>query len=236
MKKSTAALCVIAALAVIVLMGPNKEVSKPVAPKPEKVEVAKPTNIYAELGKSINPLIMPGYGRYCSSSVISYKGKTFNFTNRHCCDVEQPLGMPEDTILIGEELASILYSSNKSDICILSTGKKKGLKVAKKAPSQYEEAFVIGYPLGEPQTLRKGHFNYSDSVCIPYGDDLLNPDFRCVESYVLSIIIRPGNSGSPTFNAKGEVIGIAYAGNDIDAIATTLEQLKAALDIAHAQR
>jgi len=189
-------------------------------------------NEYSALGKHINPVMYAGKGKFCSSSMIKYKGNVYAVTNRHCCAVTQP-NVPDDYKIIGDSTLKVLFVSETSDHCIINTDLKRGLDLAYRPPKPYDATFVIGYPKGYPQTLRLGHFQYMQDVCIDYSKDYFFPDVRCVSSYVNSVIIRGGNSGSPLFNSRGYVIGIIYGASDIDSISTTLSQLKNALEEAH---
>lgn len=191
-------------------------------------------NKYSKLGKYIAPMVRPGKGRYCSASYINYNGTIYAVTNRHCCDVPIAEGMNPEYRVVGDEMLKILHVSQGPDICVLKTRKTKGLRIAKTPPSRFDPNFIIGYPTGNPQTVRSGHYQYSAKACINYSKYFEAPDMRCMPSYFYSTVIRPGSSGSPSFNLFGEVIGIVYAGGDILSISTTLKQLKNTLRIAEA--
>lgn len=169
--------------------------------------------------------------RYCSSSQIEYKGKIYTVTNRHCCDNTEELSGKKGYIIVGGTLVKIIHIAQHADICIANPTKKTGLKVAKDRPEDYEKVAVMGYPMGSPLRLREGRIQSTEIACVNYGDYLM-PNVRCIESYITSTFIWPGNSGSPLLNLSGEVIGIYYGGSSIISISTTLPQLKRELKIS----
>jgi|GEM_PF-2087105 S1-C subfamily serine protease len=92
---------------------------------------------------------------------------------------------------------SILAFDEQSDLAILKIA-ASDLPVTSLAvkyqPRQGEQVVVIGRPLGSETTVTEGNIK-----------NILGKK----KLFEISANILPGNSGSPVFNAKGEVIGVA---------------------------
>lgn len=73
------------------------------------------------------------------------------------------------------------------------------LKVAQKLPNIGDRVVVIGAPLGYSHTL-------TDGALSAIGRDIGDAKGKMIQ---ISAPISPGSSGSPIFNASGEVIGVA---------------------------
>lgn len=72
------------------------------------------------------------------------------------------------------------------------------LKLANQEPALRETLFTIGYPFGTPAKIS------------PRGQVKLTNPLR--QSFITTLDVFEGNSGSPVFNAKNEVVGILVAG------------------------
>jgi V8-like Glu-specific endopeptidase len=72
------------------------------------------------------------------------------------------------------------------------------LKLAAKDPVLSESVFTIGYPFGTPAKVSP---NARVSISNP-----------AKQSYLTTLDVFEGNSGSPVFNLKNEVVGILIAG------------------------
>lgn len=98
------------------------------------------------------------------------------------------------------EVDKIISSSIKYDYVIFKVKSNEEfpfLKLAKNDASKGEDIFVIGNPKGLEKTLTKG-------IVSAYRDWHNKDDIIQFDAAVSS-----GSSGSPVFNKKGEVIGIA---------------------------
>jgi len=146
---------------------------------------------------------------YCSSSVISYKGRTFTVTNNHCCDYGLTL-FGHDEIRVGDVIEKIIHQSAKHDVCVLTSYRRKSpIRLANREFKKLEKVLVMGYPRGGFLTPRWGHYIAQDiEICIPgpMGMD-------CKLSNFVLAITYGGNSGSPVFNMRGELVNLIYAGN-----------------------
>lgn len=82
--------------------------------------------------------------------------------------------------------------SKDLDLAVLCTKQelKNVVKVAAHEPQQYEEVFVIGYPLGASEFLTEGRWQKDNFI---------------------SAECAPGNSGGGVFNSAGELVGIVDA-------------------------
>lgn len=81
------------------------------------------------------------------------------------------------------------------------------LPIATTTPLKGEDIFVIGNPQGIESTLTKGIV----SGCKGGTEkDIVNGTFKEGNSFIqIDVAISHGSSGSPVFNTKGEVVGIA---------------------------
>lgn len=110
----------------------------------------------------------------------------------------------------GDEVpAEVVSSYPIVDVALIKLTEEKStpLPVAKMADSDEvrigEQIFVIGAPFGLGHSLSVGH------VSGKYGRRHLAGGFVSTEFIQTDAAINKGSSGSPVFNMKGEVIGIA---------------------------
>lgn len=160
-----------------------------------------------KIAKHTHALYHIGGGRYCSSSAVKYRNKSYTLTNAHCCAVDAGFG--EGRIFVGSHIETILYVSPIADVCVAtSQDKKTTLKLAKKEVELLDEVLLLGYPRGEDLTPRYGHvIALNRPVTVDYGDF-----FHTQFANLISTLTFPGNSGSPVFNSKGEIVNLLYAG------------------------
>lgn len=75
---------------------------------------------------------------------------------------------------------------------------RRPLKLAAEAPSLYERVFMLGHPMGLPMKLTDNAEVFS-----------VDPEL----SFLTNLDAFAGNSGSPVFNDREEVVGVLVAGN-----------------------
>jgi serine protease Do len=105
--------------------------------------------------------------------------------------------------------ANVLSSNPMADVALLKINGEfelKDKKVVKIGNSDMQnigdDIFVIGAPFGIKQSLSKG------IISGKHYPDTLNNSFMNVEFLQTDAAINIGNSGSPMFNMKGEIIGV----------------------------
>lgn len=193
--------------------------------------VLKVNSTITKTKDSMRPMNSPDMRRYCSASIIEYKGVNFSVTNRHCCNAMKDI-FPKKKRLVGNRMEDVLAVSTSHDICILTADKRdKALKLASKPAKRFQKVMVFGYPRGLLLTPRFGHIlQPSEETCILYDDGV-----KCENGIVTSVLVYPGNSGSPLLDTKGRVVGLIYAGSGFVqySIAVKLVSVKKALDYAY---
>jgi S1-C subfamily serine protease len=93
-----------------------------------------------------------------------------------------------------------------------------------------DPAVVAGFPGGGPYTLGSARIRGELTAA---GTDIYQHDAVVRDVYSLRAIVRPGNSGGPLFDDKGEVVGMVFARSTTDAdtgYALTLDELSPVLD------
>lgn len=149
------------------------------------------------------PLVDEYDSRYCSSVSVSYHGKYYTLTNKHCCEVTSGT-----KLFVGDNQESILFISSKHDVCIATSKIKSPITLAEKEFNYLEKVLVLGYPKGGQLTPRFGYvIELNKRVAVNYAE---GPTTQ--PSNIVSTLIFGGNSGSPVFNSKGQVVNLIYAG------------------------
>ena len=173
-------------------------------------------------------------GRSGGSGVIlsSSKNSSKILTNAHVCEVVANGGIVRSDYAKG--IVKNYKISNVHDLCLITTNNnfKVNTVVAQDAPDIYEDATAVGHPHLLSTIVTKGHFSEKGLVTIMVGtrkctqEDLMNtknilycslfgaiPILKTYESQTASCTIMPGSSGSPVFNANGEIAGLVFAGS-----------------------
>jgi S1-C subfamily serine protease len=159
-------------------------------------------------------------------------------TNSHVCGLEENgtiLGRYQGS----DYVLNVIKKFPMNDLCVLSAPKtaKQYFKVASSFKLG-ESSYAIGYPQLEPLSLVVGELsdlltvrvvtkiNGTPQECTgptyEYTTDLppeamifgvFSTCVRSVQANSSSMIISPGNSGSPVVNIWGSVIGVVFAAN-----------------------
>lgn len=83
---------------------------------------------------------------------------------------------------------------------------REPLVLSKSEVAPFEKVHMIGYPLGQPAKLSRDAFVLFD-----------NPK---AQSFVTNLDAFEGNSGSPVFNSRNEVVGILSGGTPVESLRT----------------
>lgn len=166
-------------------------------------------------------LILPacGYAAPISSSVqpLQSNGRTFctafsiNETEgywgsaAHCAAYVLEEGL--EVTINGQPAWIVSISFPAADIAVFqSEFKAPAFELASKNPEVGDALYIVGFPYGITKTLTKG-FLAAKSIPIKHPST-----GYYMASDILDITTAGGNSGSPVFNEKGQVIGVLWGG------------------------
>lgn len=185
-------------------------------------------------------------------------GKIYIMTNNHVCGLEKSgtilVNYRGDTYV-----SEVVKRYPMNDLCVMSApGTATKVFGIARSYTLGETASAIGHPLLEPLSLSSGELSDTITVTITiqyngtkeecsgptytyHEDDLpliakifgINTACtRSVEANTSSIVIQPGNSGSPITNIWGNVVGVVFAANESGtrSYAVPLHDLKSFLD------
>lgn len=168
-------------------------------------------------------------------------GNRYILTNSHVCL------MPSLLYVEGQQVTPIEISLSGPDLCLLAPPKNssaRGALKVRKAPLFLGEfVSVLGHPQLAPLTLTSGEFSATVKVAVAFAmvaDPTQCPQstssmfigfgFVCMREFSAAqttIVIEPGNSGSPMFDAYGNVVGVVFAGDELGrAFAVTLSDVQ----------
>ncbi|MDN5893128.1 MAG: MarP family serine protease [Nocardioides sp.] len=137
-------------------------------------------------------------------------------------------GVDDPQVLVGDEAldARVVYYNSDLDVAVLSvdgldrprlgfdTDAKKG-----------QGAAVLGYPQDGPYDVQPARIRNEQRLRSP---DIYGNGSVLREVFSVRGLIRPGNSGGPLVNSKGDVIGVVFAASVTDentGYALTAEQV-----------
>jgi S1-C subfamily serine protease len=145
--------------------------------------------------------------RFATGFHLKFLGKVFIVTNKHVCDLNTS-EVHLNYAKFGDTYHSILAVDTEHDLCLLSSDREDGLILASSDAIALDPVFLVGYPRGEPLTIREGRKVEEQVMQV----DWLGP-LESVIATQISTITYGGNSGSPVTNTRGEVIGVLFAGD-----------------------
>ena len=206
-----------------------------------------------EAAPRIFTLTPPSAGNHGGTGFLAKmpSGRTLMVSNRHVCEVAEngliaahyPDNPSRSTVI------KVIESSSVTDLCLLEgIPGIEGMPVAKFYNPKKRIA-VVGHPRLQPATFTEGYAYSRETVkamepvsakeCkqkIESIDTLFGPIPVCVEeleAWKSTVVILPGSSGSPVFNAEAEIVGVMFAGEEEThwGIFVPIEDLKAFISI-----
>ena len=170
-------------------------------------------------------------------AVKTAKGKTVTVSNAHVCAVADNGKVAARWDNGRYTILDVLEVDEKHDLCLMSglPGEIEGFDLAWQDVDINDPIYVIGHPLLYPNTYSEGLVRERlglfltliiapkdreecESQKLEYREykSLFGTVAVCgqtFDSFGTSVRIMPGNSGSPVFNFKGEVVGVVFAGD-----------------------
>jgi S1-C subfamily serine protease len=126
--------------------------------------------------------------------------------------------------------ATVVYYDSDVDVAVLSVPDLDAapLEFAGRAAASGDSAAVLGYPENGPYDVQAARVRDRQTLRSTdiYGDDAVERD-----TYSIFALVRPGNSGGPLVNPRGDVIGVIFAASVTDdrtGYALTVDQVAAA--------
>jgi S1-C subfamily serine protease len=154
-------------------------------------------------------------------------GQKYTITNQHVCEAvgSTPWAKKPNGTLVKIQVIEI-YDQN--DLCLLSAVPGlPALSISNDLNAPNDDVYIVGNPLLVGSVITKGKIVGKQLILIPY----LATDNKCLDnvdpipffhylvcthkraSYMVTAKAAPGNSGSPTVNNFGRVVGVLFAGN-----------------------
>jgi S1-C subfamily serine protease len=189
------------------------------------------TDIYRELSPSVIKLTN-GRSGGTGFLVTNSKGKKYIATNFHVCDPLSNQTMQAQ--LKGKQplLVKIIRYDREHDLCLLDAIEGPSVSISPSPIRDFESLFVVGHPLLHEQTPSQGRLvgesvvnvgmsTDPDGTC-PKGTTPFRTFFAvgCVTPMLLaqtSLLIYPGNSGSPVVNFEGQLVGVINSADNYTA-------------------
>lgn len=201
--------------------------------------VEKHVNYYDKVGRQVFKLVSPSnHGHGGTGFAINLAGKTYTLTNAHICDIAEnnTLHALVDNRTVN---VSVIERSTETDLCLTTpVPNLEGLSLSSQPPYQSQDLIVLGNPYLEPKTsiagqvagmqrvkillslnldrdsceLRGGTYHEMDNpLMIAFGvNSYCDREFNSIRT---TLVIYPGNSGSPITNLNGEVLSVLFAGD-----------------------
>lgn len=141
-------------------------------------------------------------------------------------------GVDGPFVEVGDEdlEATVVYYDSDVDVAVLSVPDLDAapLEFAGRAAVSGDSAAVLGFPENGPYDVQAARVRDQQTLRSTdiYGDDAVERD-----TYSIFALVRPGNSGGPLVNPRGDVIGVIFAASVTDdrtGYALTVDQVAAA--------
>jgi serine protease Do len=225
------ALFIVVTLICFVIAGPKNIITinnEPVAKisQIDKIETASANQIYRQMVEPVvilyimNEETLTGSGTAFSIGYNKKEDQTYFLTNNHLCN-DTSLSIIRVGEQANQDQASFVYDNNpdmtfqiintdpKNDLCLLRTdGYFKPVKINKKRTElkQAESLYIVGAPNSNFPIILETYF--SGYVTRNHLSVIGTEGHAAI---MVSEMLKPGHSGSPVYNEKGELIGIVFA-------------------------
>lgn len=192
------------------------------------------------LGKNVVLIHSIAGGGATGFVVTGKSGKKYIMTNGHVCTLEER-GTLLGNYRNEDSIVTVVKRYQMNDLCVLTPPKdaSNGFRIAKNY-SLGQTAYVLGHPQLEPLSISVGELSDTIMISIMTKVNGLEKDCsgvtytyhtedislmarlfgvksfctRILQANTSSIVISPGNSGSPVLDIWGAVIGVTFAANE----------------------
>lgn len=188
-------------------------------------------------------------------------GSVYVLTNHHVCESStngKMLALLPEKLAPRRILLTILEMTEETDLCLLTpVPGRKAFTLADAFDETDTNVFAIGHPYLLPNTFSQGVTQgYSEVNIIDYYMAKEGPQSKCegkrqrlehifsfftgpadvcvsrTDSVQTTMLVKPGNSGSPVFSLDGQVVGVVFASSGTGSgYYIPLEDVKAFLSV-----